>query len=69
MEWAWSLNGGEIVYGAAGVAVSPRVMREGNGKGEVCHRCRCGGGGGDVDMELYVIDEEGEEREIEVDGR
>ncbi|KAF2683018.1 hypothetical protein K458DRAFT_419240 [Lentithecium fluviatile CBS 122367] len=45
----WSMNGGEVILGAAGVAMSPRVMR-----GESCH-CRCKGLG------LYVIDEEGEE--------
>ena len=65
MDWAWSMNGGEVVYGSAGMAVSPRAMR--GEIGNVCARCcGCGGGaGGDVDMELYVIDEE----EGEVDGR
>jgi hypothetical protein len=44
-----SLNGGAVVFGAAGVAISPRMM-----KGQCCH-CECKG------LELYVIDEEGEE--------
>lgn len=45
----WSLNGGEVVFGSAGVAVSPRML------GSVCRHCECKGLG------LYVIDEEEEE--------
>jgi hypothetical protein len=52
----WSMNGGEVVFGAAGVAMSPRALR-----GSCCRcECECGAGLG-----LYVIDEdedEGEER-------
>ena len=58
MDWDWSMNGGEVVYGAAGLAVSPRVMM--GGGGNVCCHCQCGMDT-EMDMELYVIDEESEE--------
>lgn len=48
----WSMNGGEVVFGAAGVAVSPRAMR-----GLCCH-CDCRGLG------LYVIEEEEEVQNV-----
>ncbi|KAF2648927.1 hypothetical protein K491DRAFT_722153 [Lophiostoma macrostomum CBS 122681] len=50
-DMEWSMNGGEVVFGAAGVAMSPRALR-----GSCCPcEHECGGGLG-----LYVIDEEGE---------
>ena len=56
----WSMNGGkiedgEVVYGAAGVAVSPRAMRG--------RCCECGHEG--EGLGLYVIDEEDGEMEEE----
>lgn len=45
----WSMNGGEVVFGVAGVALSPRAMQ-----GSCCH-CEHASGLG-----LYVIDEEEE---------
>jgi hypothetical protein len=44
----WSMNGGTVVLGAAGLAISPRAMQ-----GSCCE-CECDGLG------LYVIDEEDE---------
>lgn len=58
MDWGWSMNGGEVVYGAAGLAVNSRVIM-GEERGMCCHY-QCGMDT-DMDMELYVIDEELEE--------
>ncbi|OAG11722.1 uncharacterized protein CC84DRAFT_1211364 [Paraphaeosphaeria sporulosa] len=53
MDWDWG-DGGEmdedVVYGAAGLALSPRAMKGAEGR---C--CRCGG------LELYDIAEESED--------
>ena len=57
MDWDWSLNGGEVVYGAAGLAVSPRMMT--GGERRMCCHCQCGMDA-DTDMELYIIEEESE---------
>lgn len=48
----WSMNGGDVVFGAAGVALSPRLIREGEGGGGGRCCCECKGLG------LYVIEEE-----------
>lgn len=50
----WSMNGGKVVLGAAGVAMSPRALRGG------C--CSCGHGDDGLGLGLYVIDEEEEPR-------
>ncbi|KAK3214850.1 hypothetical protein GRF29_19g1434461 [Pseudopithomyces chartarum] len=60
MDWGWSMNGGEVVYGAAGLAVNSRVII-GEERNMCCHY-QCGmDTDTDMDMELYVIDEESEE--------
>lgn len=51
----------DVVFGAAGVALSPRAMK---GRERDCCGCCCGGGRG-MGLGLYVIEEEGEEMEVD----
>ncbi|KAL1610093.1 hypothetical protein SLS60_001758 [Paraconiothyrium brasiliense] len=64
MDWDWGdAYDGNVIYGAAGVALSPRVMKERKREANVC--CRCRYSMDEEDNGLFVIDEESEEESEE----